>query len=387
MSAKSVNGSRATILAGAPAHAPAVYRRLGLPLHDTVVVIDVPGEAPLLIMRDIEMDRAKAAQPKAQIHSPRDFAPKGGLSGDRETANAQAAAELLRRRGVREIWTDRSLPMLFAHMLAESGVKVRCDTEMGVIERRSKGAREVEHLRRAQKVTEQAVEMACRMIGSAKAGADGALMSGGEALTSELVRAQVNIFLLNHGMDTSDSIVAGGPQGGDCHERGSGALRTGQPVIIDVFPRDPATLYCGDCTRTVVHGRIPDVVRDMHAAVVEAKRAAIGATRVGVTGEAVHEAACAVFRARGYAIGLPTKDSPRERISYAHGTGHGVGLEVHEPPLLAEGGPALVVGDALTIEPGLYSPAVGGVRVEDMVIVREGGCENLNSIAEGLEWA
>ena len=69
-----------------------------------------------------------------------------------------------------------------------------------------------------------------------------------------------------------------------------------------------------------------------------------------------------------------------------HGTGHGIGLDVHEPPLLDRGGPPLLVGDALTIEPGLYSQAVGGVRVEDMVIVQADGCRNLNRLPEGLSW-
>ena len=69
-----------------------------------------------------------------------------------------------------------------------------------------------------------------------------------------------------------------------------------------------------------------------------------------------------------------------------HGTGHAVGLEVHEPPLLDFGGPELLLGDCLTIEPGLYCRAIGGVRVEDMIILTEDGCQNLNSLYTGLDW-
>ena len=125
----------------------------------------------------------------------------------------------------------------------------------------------------------------------------------------------------------------------------------------------------------------------MHAAVVEAKAAAEEATRAGVTAQSVHEATIAVIRAHGFDVGLPGADAPAEYAAMVHGTGHGVGLEVHEPPLLDFGGGELVVGDALTIEPGIYSRAFGGVRVEDMVIVTEAGSRNLNTLPEGLDWS
>jgi Xaa-Pro aminopeptidase len=124
----------------------------------------------------------------------------------------------------------------------------------------------------------------------------------------------------------------------------------------------------------------------MHAAVVKAKADAIAAVRPGVTGEAVHAATAKAITGAGYAMGLPPADAPPTHIAMTHGTGHGIGLEVHEPPLLAEKGPALVVGDAITVEPGLYCPAIGGVRVEDMVVVTANGCDNLNRLPEGLDW-
>jgi Xaa-Pro aminopeptidase len=182
-------------------------------------------------------------------------------------------------------------------------------------------------------------------------------------------------------------IVAGGPEGGDCHNGGTGVLRTGEPVIVDVFPKHLATGYHGDCTRMVVHGDITDEVRKMHATVAEAKAAGIAATKAGVTGEDVHKAVIAVIQAKGYELGFPPEGAPETFCSMPHGTGHGLGLDLKEPPLLDFKGPELVVGDAVTVEPGLYSFAVGGMRLEDLVIVGEGGCENLNELHEGLEWA
>jgi Xaa-Pro aminopeptidase len=155
---------------------------------------------------------------------------------------------------------------------------------------------------------------------------------------------------------------------------------------VDIFPHSKSTGYNGDCTRTVVHGAVPDSVRRMHEAVVAAKAAGIAAVRPGVTGEEVHRATIDVIAGHGYEVGLPPKESPLEWCGMVHGTGHGVGLQVHEPPLLDFNAPELIVGDVLTIEPGLYSAALGGIRVEDMVAVTEAGCQNFNRLPEGLIW-
>ncbi len=386
----------AVILAGVPTSNPWLFRRVPFAVGDPVAFVELGDNGSretTLILREIEADRAIGARVATHVRSPKDFEPVGGLSGDRETATAQAAAELLVRRGVHEVWTDRSLPMIFAHTLASRGVTVRCEPEMGVLERRAKTEREVEALRAAQAIAERCVRWTCERIASASAGPGGALALEGEALTSERVRADLNMWLLRAGAEPcTDAIIACGAQGGDCHERGSGPLETAQPIIVDIWPRDPRSRYYGDCTRTVVHGPIERAVPmlvEMHAAVAEAKRAAIGATRVGATGESVHAAACAAFGARGFGAGLPPRGvTGKASATFAHGTGHGVGLDVHEPPLLDRGGPALVAGECVTIEPGLYSHAVGGVRIEDMVIVRgPSACENLNTIPEGLTWA
>ena len=135
-----------------------------------------------------------------------------------------------------------------------------------------------------------------------------------------------------------------------------------------------------------MHGEIPEEVAKMHAAVLEAKQAAERVCTAGVTGEDVHLAAIEVIKAHGYEAGLPADDAPDSFCSMVHGTGHGIGLEVHEPPLLDMKGPELVAGDVLTIEPGLYCKAIGGIRIEDMVAVNAEGCENFNSLPMGLQW-
>ena len=383
--------SPALVMAGIPNVNGALYRTIRFSVGDPVVYIELPdgtgNRKSLLILRDIEIERARKHARADSMVCPADFTPQGGLSGDRETAVAQAAAECLTRAGVTGVVADRTLPLIFAEMIRRAGIDLTCDMELGVAERRSKDEQELAWLREAQIVTEGAVEMACRLIASSPAAADGTLSHEGSPLTSERVRAAVDHWLLDRGYSNPPSIVAGGPDGGDCHNLGHGELKTGQPVIIDIFPRNRETLYNGDCTRTVVHGDVPDELLAMHDAVRQAKAAAIATAKAGVTGEEVHRAASEVITQREYAMGLPERDAPDSFCAMTHGTGHGVGLDVHEPPLLDLNGPELVPGDVITVEPGLYRVDLGGVRVEDMIVVTEDGHENLNSLPEGLDWS
>jgi len=380
---------RAYVAAGIPATQSIIYWRIGFSVGDQVVLLELPkdgGYESVLILRDIEMDRARRFARVDRVACPADFAPAGGLSGDRETANAQAAAECLRRAGITHVVGDRSLPLLVVDQIRQVGIDVACDPSRWVDERRRKSPEEIAHLRAAQRVTEGAIRLACETIARATARADGVLMHDGAPLTSERVRALVDRWLLDQGFDNPKSIIAGGPGAADCHYYGYGELRTGQPVIVDIFPRDGRTRYNGDCTRTVVHGDIPDEVKRMHAAVRAAKAAAEKVIKVGVTGEAVHRATIASMIASGYAFGLPKADAPASYCAMTHGTGHGIGIDVHEPPLLDIKGPPLLAGEALTVEPGLYRQDLGGVRIEDMVIVTQDGHENLNQLPDGLDW-
>lgn len=379
----------ARVLAGIPTLNAGLYRRIRFLVGDPVAVIEVPSGSSYhatLILRDIEMDRAKQSARVDAVACPKDFAPEGGLSGDRETATAQSVAECLRRQNITEVTVDRSLPMIFAEMMIRAGIRVHCDTEWGIIERRQKDPQEIKWIHHAQKITEEVMRLACELIASAEVGQTGLLMVNGQVLTSERMNTQIDLWLLQRNFSNPGSIVACGKVGGDCHDHGHGPLYTEQPIIVDIYPRDKKTLYNGDCTRTVVHGKIPDAIQKMHQAVVLAKQAATAAVKAGVTGQAVHQATIQSILASGYQMGLPPQNAPADFTSMTHGTGHGLGLEVHEPPLLDQGGPTLLVGDVITIEPGLYCPNLGGVRVEDMVVVTEQGCDNLNQLPEGLTW-
>ncbi len=381
--------TNATIMAGIPAINSALYRMLRFNVGDPVALIQIPRDADttsIFILRDIEMHRARKHARVDEIACPADFTPDSGLSGDRETATAQAAAECLVRNGITSVVADRTLPLIFAELIRQRGIDVVCDTDMGVSDRRAKDSQEIAWLQEAQTATETAMQMACQLIGRASVDANGILIHDGSPLTSERVRNAIDIKLLELGYSNVPSIVAGGSVGADCHDIGTGPLKTEEPVIVDIFPQNRTTLYNGDCTRTVVNGPVSEQLQKMHAAVYAAKLAGEATVKPGVTGEQVHKAVIATIQQHGFDVGIPDETMSDQYCAMVHGTGHGIGLDVHEPPLLDFKGPELVVGDALTIEPGVYSKAIGGIRIEDMVVVTPAGCDNLNRLPQGLTW-
>ncbi|MFO1065344.1 MAG: M24 family metallopeptidase [Pirellulales bacterium] len=378
---------KARVLAGIPAENHALYHRVRFGVGDPAAWLEIEdgsNRRTVFIVRDIEVERAKAAVKADLIIPPAASAPAGGLSGDRATATAQSVAEYLKRAGVTYVVTDRTLPYIYAWHIAQAGLTLDYSAEFGVLERRVKDEQEIQWLSAAQSVTEDAIAMACGTIARAKADAEGNLHHAGAVLTSERMRKMISVYLLERGFSNHhDSIVASLPHSADCHDRGAGPLKTGEAVIVDIFPQDIATHYWGDCTRTVVHGEVRDELNRMHAAVMAAKAAATAALVPGASADAVHAATTSTLATYGYRFARgEISDDP----VMPHGTGHGVGLEVHEPILLDINGGTLMEGEVFTVEPGLYGRRTGGVRVEDMLVVRAGKPQNLNRLPEGLDW-
>lgn len=379
--------SCARLLAGVPLENPAFFHQVRFGVGDPAawLSLSVEGqERTEFIVRDIEMSRAREQVRVDRVSCPADYTPDGGLSGDRATATAQAVAECLRRAAVRSVTTDRTLPYIFAWHIQQVGIAVDYCPDMGVLSRRTKDAQEVEWLTAAQRVTEDAMLMACQTIARASADRDGLLQHEGATLTSERLQKMISVYLLEHDYaNPHGSIVATKPHTADCHDRGSGPLKTGEAVIVDIFPQSNETHYCGDCTRTVVHGEPSEPLVSMHRAVVAAKSAATEAAVAGAAADDVHAATKRTIEAHGFRF---ARSEMADDPVMPHGTGHGIGLEVHEPILLDDNGGQLLEGEALTIEPGLYSRLHGGVRVEDIVIITDAEPLSLNRLPEGLDW-
>jgi Xaa-Pro aminopeptidase len=387
----------ATLLAGVPNKNFALYHKMKLSVGDSAAWIqlnhhDLPET--IWMVRDIEMELARVANAKLNrndtITCAANFAPTAGLSADRDTAVAQAVAECLKQHAVSTVTVDRSLPFIFAHFIKQADIDIDYDGDLGVLERRKKTEQEIEYLQKAQSMTEQVMRYTCELIANADANANGELQHNSETLTSEIVRKHISSFLQERNFSNPfDSIVATLPHVAECHHHGTGPLLTGESVVVDIFPRDNETLYWGDCTRTVVHGQPREEMIAMHAAVVDAKEQATKALTINATGDAVHQVTKQTLAKHGYQVLRPTSESvrPDEAIpTMPHGTGHGIGLEVHEPILLDDGASHLVKNEVMTIEPGLYCQNLSGVRVEDMVVATTTGPMNLNNLHTGLTW-
>lgn len=375
--------SEAVVFAGIAEKNPSLYRRLRVALGDPAAWFQV-GDTKVAIVRDIERERVAKFALADRVNCPAEFSPPEGLDADRETATAQALAQAVKSFGATQARVDRTLPMIYAHHLSAAGLLVRYDAELGIRDRRVKSEQEIEWLAKAQGVTEAVMEEICGTIARSRAASDGVLHDNNFPMTSERVRTMANEAFLHRGFSMPHgAIVATTPQVADCHHAGEGPLMTEQPIVIDLFPRDDSSRYWGDCTRTVVHGHPSDEVIRMHAAVCDAKRDATEKLVAGRTAEAVHLAAVERLTTLGFSL---SRGAITDEPSIQHGTGHGIGLELHEPILLDDGGGELLEGEVFTVEPGLYGRKDGGVRVEDMLVVGTGPARNLNRLPEGLDW-
>jgi Xaa-Pro aminopeptidase len=217
---------------------------------------------------------------------------------------------------------------------------------------------------------------------AAKIGKDGRLMYHNAPLTSDKLRSIIETAIIQAGGVASQTIVAGGKQGCDPHERGYGQLRANQPVIIDVFPRSQKTGYFGDITRTVVKGKASEGVRRLYHTVAQAQEIVFEELRHGSKGAEVHGKVTGLFERQGYKTGR----RKGRMQGFFHGTGHGLGLEIHElPRISASSRDVLQSGHVVTVEPGLYYPEMGGVRLEDVALVTPNSPKNLTKFEKVLE--
>ena len=374
---------QASLMAGISAANASLFRRIGVALGDPAGWLRI-GDQTVAVVRDLEMDRVRAAGRVDRVACPADHAPRVGLSADRETATAQAIAQVFRSKKIERVIVDRHLPQIYAWHLDQAEIETVYDEDFGVVDRRSKTAEEIEALRQAQAKTEQVMRQMCERIAAAEVNRDGMLKMGGAILTGDRVLREAAIEFMKLGCSMSHGgICATVPDVADCHHAGGGPLRTGATIVLDLFPRDESSRYWGDCTRTIVHGEIPERVARMHRAVCDAKTAAIDAMFTGVHAEAVHDATTEVLKSHGY---KESRGKITEMASIQHGTGHGIGLDLHEPILLDTGGGEILDGEVFTVEPGLYGTRDGGVRIEDMIVVSGDSTENLNRLPETLDW-
>lgn len=294
-----------------------------------------------------------------------------------DEAATELVASVLRTTNAKRVGVDRSFSVLLADRLRGKGYEVQ--SLSGAVEslREVKNAGELREIEAAQRACETALENALSMLRQSTVVAD-ELHFEGVVLTSERLRASLGCSLIRLGCTASDTIVSSGAESAIPHLPGSGPVRPDTAIVFDIFPQSVQSRYNADMSRTVVRGEPPRELVEMYDAVLGAQDVAFGVLKPGVTGAEVHATVVDFFEQRGF------KTDIKKGYGFIHSTGHGVGLEVHELPYIGKTGGTLQPGNVITIEPGLYYPGVGGVRLEDVAVITERGYTNLTHFEKKL---
>ncbi len=352
----------------------------GLFVPDPFIYLNFGGR-PLLVMSDLEIDRARAQAPHCRVASLSACQQKLRREGVKSPGFARVIRQILREKKIRRAVVPDTFPLGLARELRKLGVKLK--PLAAIFPRREiKSADEVRKISAALTMAEVGMAEGMEVLRRSKIAHNRRLIYHGLPLTSEKLRSVIDCAILQACGLAANTIVAGGRQACDPHERGHGLLRANEPIIIDIFPRSQKTGYFGDITRTVVRGRANEAVKKLYNTVWRGQKIGFEKIRAGVPTVDVHKAVQNFFVQQGYKTGR--RDGRME--GFFHGTGHGLGLDIHEAPRMgATSKGKLRSGHVVTVEPGLYYPEIGGVRLEDVALVTGNGAKNLTRFEKVLE--
>ena len=340
----------------------------------------IAGSRTILVMSDLEMDRAKRESRATHIWSWTQMA-KRADGGVLLPGAEHVIAACLKRLGAKSAEVPGSFPLGLARKLQGLNIRLGVAKEPFWPEREIKTPDEVKKIEASLRAAEAGLLAGIAALKATRVGRDGWLRSGSFKFTSEDLRGVIDTTILKLGGIPVRTICAGGDQAVDPHEMGHGPLRAHSPIVMDIFPRSQSSGYFGDLTRTVVRGRASEKLKEVYALVEEGTSLGHRSIRPGADGKRIHADILALFDARGFKTGL--KNGRMQ--GFFHGTGHGLGLEIHEAPSISRRGCLLRAGHVVTVEPGLYYLGIGGVRIEDVALVTRTGSRNLTRVPKVLE--
>ncbi len=346
-----------------------------VPVPDPFLYVEKDGERHAVVT-SFESSRIEPVGIKAHPLEEFDYDDLIAQGLPRHEVLMQTIERGVAKLGVKEAVVPTTFPVGVADRLRAQGVELTPDREFFAERRRVKSEAGLAGIRRAQKGTDAAMGAAAELLRSAEA-SNGSVVLDGEPLTSERLKARITEVFNEHNLVSDEMIVAIGGQAASGHDMGSGPIAPGQAIVIDLFPRDRESGYYADMTRTFVVGDIPEELAEYHRLVYEALQKSLAEVKAGAEGRDIFQGVCEVFHEAGHPTQLSKQPGEVLANGFFHGLGHGVGLEVHEPPSLSRDPSQLMAGDVVTLEPGLYREGWGGVRLEDLVLVTEDGCENL----------
>jgi Xaa-Pro aminopeptidase len=353
-------------------------------IGDPFLYAEIDGRR-VAIVWSVEGDRIAGVDPGIELIASETFPPDALIREgvDPFEIAPRLVVRMAESLGLRRALVPEAFPIGIADRLRAAGVELVVDPRFFADRRRRKTPLEIEGIRIASAAADAASAAIASLLAASEPG-DGGRVVRGDPLTVELLKQAAQRAVELHGCRADDLIVAHGPQAADGHDPGSGRVANDDHLVCDVFPRHVESGCFSDMTRTFAVGEPPAEIIEWHAQVGEALELARSLVEPGVDGTDVYGAVCDHFEALGHPTGRSRPEGTVLRDGFFHGLGHGVGLEVHEAPSLGRIGHELVVGDVITLEPGLYRHGFGGVRLEDLVLVTEGGCETLTRHPLGL---
>ena len=358
----------ARLIVGNTDRVPDLTYATGLFVPDDFAWFQTRSGKTFTLLGPLEIDRARRT---ARVDQCLDLSAEEKRLGSQKNTYAHILATVLRRHGIRHAIVPASFPLALSQQLRKQGITLKPGPDPFFSERIIKSPGEIQAITHAIRSAEAGLGRAFEILRSAKIGRNFVLRWNGSPLTSEVLRTEMEIACLRHGAMARDTIVAGGNQACDPHERGSGPLRAHQAIILDIFPRNSKTGYFGDITRTVVKGTPSDRLHHLRETVRQGQLRVLRQTRAGANGVRIQQDLREWFSLHGY----PTEIQKGRWSGFFHGVGHGLGLEIHEAPRFAV--PSIPRGSIITVEPGLYVHGLGGVRIEDVIHVKRTSCLSL----------
>jgi len=332
-----------------------------------------------LVLSDLEIDRGRRQAEADEILPYSQFEKEVQGNNRKAPPYETVLAHFLTKKKVRSAIVPANFPLGYARELESKKILLQPANELFWPERETKGESELRQMRKALEITEAGMARGIEVLKQARPGKGQQLQWHNATLTSEILRAEIDTAVLRAGGLPANTIVAGGDQACDPHERGHGPLKANSLIILDIFPRSARTGYYGDLTRTVLRGRASDEQRKLWKTVNEGQALALKKMKPGVDGLKLHQEVRQFFTDQGY----PTEIREGKQTGFFHGTGHGLGLEIHEHPRFQK--TVFKIGQVLTVEPGLYYPGLGGTRTEDVVALTKTGIRMLSRFPNQLE--
>jgi Xaa-Pro aminopeptidase len=375
-----MNRNNLLIVADSETNADMLYA-VGMFVPDPFIYLRLGGTCHVVVS-DLELSRTRRLAPHCRVLALSRYQKRLRDEGIKKVGFPQVIRAILRERKVKKLFVPETFPLGLAKALRHLGVKIKLCAGPTFPAREFKTADEIKKISAALVMAEVGLAEAVHALRNSKIGSSRRLMYRNAPLTSERLRSIIHTAVFQAGGSPAHTIVAGGRQGCDPHEEGHGVLHAQEPIVIDIFPRSQRTGFFGDITRTVVKGRASEAVRRLYHSVAAAQQLAFDRLRKKVPCAEVHQTVINCFHERGYT----TRRRPGGCEGFFHGTGHGVGLEIHEAPRInGSSTDVLAPGHVVTVEPGLYYPEIGGVRLEDVALVTGNGPRNLTKFEKILE--